>query len=145
MKTLLRPFPSYPQPLFQNEAKKPLIWKCFFYSLVSEIHFQKKGFALRLVSKVRIIGTQKWTVFNAKQFLCQWCSGTFEWGTLIVHFVFLAGSAMTRPLLQCSLETTWEEPFFMLRLNMVGECINGVYTVGNHLITFITREFCRLS
>ena len=52
---------------------------------------------------------------------------------------------MTRPLLQCFLETTWEELYFMLRLNMVRECINGVYTVGNHLITFITRELCRLS
>ena len=52
---------------------------------------------------------------------------------------------MTRPLLQCFLETTWEELYFTLRLNMVRECINGVYTVGNHLITFITREFCRLS
>ena len=32
---------------------------------------------------------------------------------------------MTRPLLQCSLETTWEELYFTLRLNMVRECING--------------------
>ena len=38
-------------------SAKPLIWKCFFIL---------KGFALRLVSKVRIIGTQKWTVFIAK-------------------------------------------------------------------------------
>ena len=30
---------------------------------------------------------------------------------------------MTRPLLQCSLETTWEELYFTLRLNMVRECI----------------------
>ena len=52
---------------------------------------------------------------------------------------------MTRPLLQCFLETTWEELYFMLRLNMVRECINGVCTVGNHLITFIARELCRLS
>ena len=65
--------------------------------------------------------------------------------SLIGDFVFLAGSAMIRPLLQCSLETIWEELYFMLRLNMVRECINGVYTVGNHLITFITRELCRLS
>ena len=52
---------------------------------------------------------------------------------------------MTRPLLQCFLETTWEELYFTLRLNMVRECINGVYTFGNHLITFILRELCRFS
>ena len=52
---------------------------------------------------------------------------------------------MTRPLLQCFLETTWEELYFTLRLNMVRECMNGVYIVGNHLITFIARELCRLS
>ena len=68
-----------------------------------------------------------------------------EYGTLIVDFVFLAGSAMTRPLLQYSLETTWEELYSTLRLNMVRECINGVSIVGNHLITFIARELCRLS
>ena len=47
---------------------------------------------------------------------------------------------MTRPLLQCFLETTWEELYFTLRLNMVRECINGVYTVGNHLLKLINNS-----
>ena len=67
VKTLYRPFPSHPMPLFQNVAECEAIdVKIIFHSLVSEIHLHKKGFALRLVSKVRISGTQKWTVFNAK-------------------------------------------------------------------------------
>ena len=47
MKTLYRLFPSYPKPLFQNEAKCEAIdIKMIFYSLAIEIHFLKKGFTL---------------------------------------------------------------------------------------------------
>ena len=47
-----RPFPSFPKPLFQSEAKCEAIMKMNFYSRANKAHFPKKGFALRLVLKV---------------------------------------------------------------------------------------------
>ena len=39
--------------------------KTIFYSHANETRFQKEGFALSLVLKVRVFGTQKWPVsFN---------------------------------------------------------------------------------
>ena len=45
-----RPFPSYPKPLFQSEAKCEAIdIKMFFYSHSNKRHFHKKGVELSLV------------------------------------------------------------------------------------------------
>ena len=51
-----RPLPCCPKPLFQSEAKCAAIdMKTTFYSHAKKTHFQKKGFALGLVLKVRVI------------------------------------------------------------------------------------------
>ena len=42
-------------------SAKPLIWKCFF-SHANKTHFHNKGFALGLILKVRVFGTQKWPI-----------------------------------------------------------------------------------
>ena len=34
--------------------------KIIFYSHVDKTHFQKQGFAISLVLKVRVFGTRKW-------------------------------------------------------------------------------------
>ena len=49
-----RPFPSFPKPLFQSEAKCEAIMKTIFYSHANKTHFPMKGFALRLVLKVYV-------------------------------------------------------------------------------------------
>ena len=49
-----------PKPLFQNEAECEAIdMEMIFYSHTNKTHFHKKGFALSLVLKVRIVGTRK--------------------------------------------------------------------------------------
>ena len=56
---LFRPFPSYPNPLFQSEAKCEAIdMKMIFYSHANKTHFHKNGLALSLVFKVRDVGTK---------------------------------------------------------------------------------------
>ena len=40
---------------------RPLIGKCFFFH-ANETHFHKKVFALTLASKVRVPGSQEWTI-----------------------------------------------------------------------------------
>ena len=46
------PFPNFPKPLFQSEAKYEAIMKMIFYSHANKTHFVKKGFAPTLVLKV---------------------------------------------------------------------------------------------
>ena len=59
-----RPFPSYPKPLFQSEAKCEAtdIKMIFFYSHAYKTHFHKKGIALSLALKARDFGTRKWPI-----------------------------------------------------------------------------------
>ena len=46
--------------MFQSEAKhKAIDMKMNFYSHVNKTHFHKKGFALSLALKVRVLGTWK--------------------------------------------------------------------------------------
>ena len=53
-----RPFPSCLKSVFQSEAKRKAIdMKMNFYSHVNKTHFHKKGFALSLVLKVRVLVT----------------------------------------------------------------------------------------
>ena len=61
-----RPFLSCFKPVFQSKATCDAIdMKTIFYSHANETRFQKEGFALSLVLKVRVFGTQKWPVsFN---------------------------------------------------------------------------------
>ena len=48
------------KPLFQSEAECEAIdMEMIFYSHTNKTHFHKKGFALSLVLKVRIVGTRK--------------------------------------------------------------------------------------
>ena len=57
-----RPFRSCLKPLFPSEAKCGVIdMKMILYSHANKIHFHSKGFALSLVSKVRVFGTWKWS------------------------------------------------------------------------------------
>ena len=56
-----RPFLSCLNPVFRSEAKsKAIDMKMNFYSHVNKTHFYKKGFALSLALKVRVLGTWKW-------------------------------------------------------------------------------------
>ena len=53
-----RPFLSCLNPVFRSEAKsKAIDMKMNFYSHVNKTHFHKKGFALSLVLKVRVLVT----------------------------------------------------------------------------------------
>ena len=55
------PFSSCLKPQFQCEAKCETIdVKIFFYSHSNKTHLHKKGFALSLVLKVRVLGTREW-------------------------------------------------------------------------------------
>ena len=61
-----RPFLSCFKPVFQSKATCDAIdMKTIFYFHANETRLQKEGFALSLVLKVRVFGTQKWSVsFN---------------------------------------------------------------------------------
>ena len=55
-----RPFLSCLNPVFRSEAKsKAIDMKMNFYSHVNKTNFHKKGFALSLVLKVRVLVTWK--------------------------------------------------------------------------------------
>ena len=57
---VIRPFPSSPGPLYQNEVKCSAFYmENIFYSLANKTHFQKTGCALGLILKVRVFGTRK--------------------------------------------------------------------------------------
>ena len=58
-----RPFPSSPEPLYENEVKcSAFDMEMIFHSHVNYTHFHKKGCAISLVLKVRVYGTRKWPV-----------------------------------------------------------------------------------
>ena len=52
------PFPSFPKPLYQNEVNVEMI----IHSNANKTHFHTKGCALGLILKVRIFGSQKWSI-----------------------------------------------------------------------------------
>ena len=55
-----RSFPSCHKPLFQGEAQyKATDVKMIFHSHANATHFHNKHFALALVLKVRVFGTQE--------------------------------------------------------------------------------------
>ena len=54
------PYPSCLKPQFQSEAKcKAIDMKINFYTHANKTHFQQKDFAIGLVLKVRVFGTQE--------------------------------------------------------------------------------------
>ena len=58
-----RQFPSSPRPLYQNEVKRSAFdMEKIFHSNANKTHFQKKGYALSLILKVRVFGTRKWPI-----------------------------------------------------------------------------------
>ena len=59
-----RPSPSWAKPLFQCEAKCEAIdlKMIFLNSHASKTHFNKKGIALSLVLKARLLGTRTWPI-----------------------------------------------------------------------------------
>ena len=58
-----RPFPSSPEPLYQNEVKcLAFDMEIIFHSHENETHFHKKGGALGLVLKARVFATRKWPI-----------------------------------------------------------------------------------
>ena len=57
------PFPSFPGPLYQNEVKcSACDMKMTFHSHANKTHFHKKGWALGLILKVRVLGTREWSI-----------------------------------------------------------------------------------
>ena len=59
----IRPFPSSPGPLFQNEGScSAFDMEMIFHSHANITHFHKKGCAPSLILKVRVLGTRKWPV-----------------------------------------------------------------------------------
>ena len=65
----VRPFPSYPTPLFQSKGKCKTIHMNFFFIFMQiNFFFHKKGFALGIVLKGRVFETWKWPV-GCKVFL----------------------------------------------------------------------------
>ena len=51
-----RPFPSSPGPLYQNEVKcSAFDMEMIFHSQANKTHFHKKGCALGLILKVRVL------------------------------------------------------------------------------------------
>ena len=57
------PFPSSKKSHFQSEAKCEAIdMKMIFNYDANKTHFHNKGFALRLVLKVRFFGTRRWPI-----------------------------------------------------------------------------------
>ena len=55
------PFPSSPEPLFQNEGRcSAFDMEITFHSHANKTHFHKKGCAPSLILKVRVFGTQNW-------------------------------------------------------------------------------------
>ena len=60
---LNRPFPSSPEPLFQNEGRcSAFDMEIIFHSHANKTHFHKKGCAPSLLLKVRVFGTRKWPI-----------------------------------------------------------------------------------
>ena len=59
----LRPFPSSPEPLIQNEGRcSAFDTEIIFHSHANKTHFHKKGCAPSLILKVRVFGTRKWPI-----------------------------------------------------------------------------------
>ena len=63
------PFPSSPGPLYQNEVKCSACDMKMTFPHANKTHFHKKGCALRLILKVKILGTPKWPIIW-KEFSC---------------------------------------------------------------------------
>ena len=60
---LMRPFPSSPGPLFQNEGRcSAFDMEIISHSHANKSHFHKKGCAPNLILKVRVFGTRKWPI-----------------------------------------------------------------------------------
>ena len=61
--SLNRPFPSSPEPLYQNEVKcSAFDMEMIFHSHANKTHLQKEVCALGLILKVRVFGTRKWPI-----------------------------------------------------------------------------------
>ena len=58
-----RPFPSSKKLHFQNEAKcETFVVEMSFICIIIKTQFHNKGFALSLILKVKLFGTQKWPI-----------------------------------------------------------------------------------
>ena len=56
-------FPSSKKSHFQSEAKcEAIVMEMIFNYDAKKTHFHNKGFALRVVLKVRVFGTRKWPI-----------------------------------------------------------------------------------
>ena len=59
----IKPFPSFPGPLFQNEGRcSAFDMEIIFHSRANKTHFHKKGWAPSLILKVSVFGTRKWPI-----------------------------------------------------------------------------------
>ena len=65
---LNRPFPSSPEPLFQNKSRcSAFDMEIIFHSHANKTRFHKKGCVPSLILKVRVFGTRKWPFDLGKQ------------------------------------------------------------------------------
>ena len=62
------PFPSSPEPLYQNEVKCSAFDMEIIFILMQITHFQKEGCALDVILKVRGFGTRKWPIHDGLGF-----------------------------------------------------------------------------
>ena len=61
--SLNRPFPSSPEPLYQNEVKcSAFDMEMIFHSRANKTHSHKKDCALGFILKVTVFGTLKWPI-----------------------------------------------------------------------------------
>ena len=83
-----RPFPSFLEPLFQNESKcSAFDMEIIFHSRANKTHFHKRGCAPSLSLKVRVFGTRKWPIdrriVSAKAKWARDWAGASGWGPLL--------------------------------------------------------------
>ena len=93
-----RPFSSCSKPLFQSEAK------------CEAIDFHKKSFALSLVLKVRVLGTQKWPIKSNWSPQKLWIASDGERGSRL-HILYIPGH---EPLF-CVKIVTWLDPALVIK------------------------------
>ena len=124
-----RPFPSFPGPLYQNEVKcSAFDMEMIFHSCANKTHFHKKGFALGLILKVRVL--ELWSgLLRCDAFVFMW------WMILDYYYYAFVENANLR------LAWLWVDPTI---LNCADKISNqngfkaGICTIGINC-PFMTR------
>ena len=71
---IIRPFPSSPEPLYQNKVRcSAFDMEMTFHSRAKKPHFYKKGAALNPILKVRVFGSRKYgSLFTSNKLSLLW-------------------------------------------------------------------------